>query len=69
MNSSVAYAASDHGSTLFDVIVSIYNAIQKIAFGTYAKNEGPDQTAHPQSGLGLLCSFTETLDTVDYIDV
>ena len=34
----------------------------------YAGNEGPDQTAFEQFDLGLCCSLTESVVTIEYID-
>ena len=43
--------------------------MQTYAFGTYADNKGPDQSASTQSNQGLYCPLTESLDTIWYINV
>ena len=40
--------------------------MRKMVITAYAYNEGSDQTAHAQSGQGLLCPLTESVDMIEH---
>ena len=46
-----------------NIKISISSGMRKCAFGTYAKSEGPDQTAHPRS---LVWTFNVCLQKIEY---